>query len=75
MDLTCVYACVFVLHSHMSTMVSSQDLKIVVASIQMAHVLMEKLPDVFTVYFQREGKYFLLNGYQLCAFLLFNKLV
>lgn len=38
-------------------MASSQDLKIVVAAIQMAHVLMEKLPDVFSTYFQREGIY------------------
>ena len=36
-------------------MMASPDLKIVVASIQMANILMEKLPDVFNVYFCREG--------------------
>jgi len=36
-------------------MMASPDLKIVVASIQMANILMEKLPDVFGVYFCREG--------------------
>jgi len=37
-------------------MMASPDLKIVVASIQMANILMEKLPDVFNVYFCREGE-------------------
>lgn len=36
-------------------MLSSQDLKIVVGSLQMAEILMQKLPDVFSVYFRREG--------------------
>uniref|UniRef100_A0AAX7TSL2 E3 ubiquitin-protein ligase n=1 Tax=Astatotilapia calliptera TaxID=8154 RepID=A0AAX7TSL2_ASTCA len=31
------------------------DLKIVVGSLQMAEILMQKLPDVFSVYFRREG--------------------
>ncbi|MGH0122408.1 UNVERIFIED_CONTAM: hypothetical protein FKN15_044761 [Acipenser sinensis] len=35
--------------------VSSQDLKIVVGALQMAEILMQKLPDVFGVYFRREG--------------------
>lgn len=38
-------------------MLSSQDLKIVVGSLQMAEILMQKLPDVFSVYFRREGRF------------------
>ncbi|XP_076002430.1 E3 ubiquitin-protein ligase TRIP12-like [Genypterus blacodes] len=41
--------------SHIASMLSSQDLKIVVGSLQMARILMQKLPDVFSVYFRREG--------------------
>ncbi|KAM4589448.1 E3 ubiquitin-protein ligase TRIP12 isoform 2-T6 [Fundulus diaphanus] len=41
--------------SHIASMLSSQDLKIVVGSLQMADILMQKLPDVFSVYFRREG--------------------
>ncbi|XP_071386208.1 E3 ubiquitin-protein ligase TRIP12 isoform X3 [Centroberyx affinis] len=41
--------------SHIASMLSSQDLKIVVGSLQMAEILMQKLPDVFSVYFRREG--------------------
>lgn len=44
------------IHSHIASMLSSQDLKIVVGSLQMAEILMQKLPDVFSVYFRREGK-------------------
>jgi len=44
--------------SHVAAMMASPDLKIVVASIQMANILMEKLPDVFGVYFCREGSLF-----------------
>lgn len=47
-----VCLCVF---SHIASMLSSQDLKIVVGSLQMAEILMQKLPDVFSVYFRREG--------------------
>lgn len=36
-------------------MLSSQDLKIVVGALQMAEILMQKLPDIFSVYFRREG--------------------
>lgn len=49
-----VYSCVFIF-SHIASMLSSQDLKIVVGSLQMAEILMQKLPDVFSVYFRREG--------------------
>uniref|UniRef100_A0A8C9S1I7 E3 ubiquitin-protein ligase n=1 Tax=Scleropages formosus TaxID=113540 RepID=A0A8C9S1I7_SCLFO len=41
--------------SHIASMLSSQDLKIVVGALQMAEILMQKLPDVFSVYFRREG--------------------
>ena len=41
--------------SHLAGMLSSQDLKIVVGATQMAHILMQKLPDVFGVHFRREG--------------------
>ncbi|KAG9509563.1 E3 ubiquitin-protein ligase TRIP12 [Fragariocoptes setiger] len=41
--------------SHIATMLASPDQKIVVGAIQMAIVLMDKLPDVFAVYFRREG--------------------
>ena len=36
-------------------MLGSQDYRVVVAAIQMAVILIEKLPEVFLVYFQREG--------------------
>ncbi|XP_071951146.1 E3 ubiquitin-protein ligase TRIP12-like isoform X2 [Antedon mediterranea] len=41
--------------SHIAAMVSSQDIKVVVGALQMAHILMQKLPDIFHVYFRREG--------------------
>lgn len=47
--------------SHIASMLSSQDLKIVVGSLQMAEILMQKLPDVFSVYFRREGVRFVLS--------------
>ncbi|NXF33896.1 TRIPC ligase, partial [Nyctibius bracteatus] len=40
--------------SHIASMLSSQDLKIVVGALQMAEILMQKLPDIFSVYFRRE---------------------
>ncbi|XP_072317895.1 E3 ubiquitin-protein ligase TRIP12 isoform X2 [Eucyclogobius newberryi] len=45
----------YAVSSHIASMLSSQDLKIVVGSLQMAEILMQKLPDVFSVYFRREG--------------------
>ena len=36
-------------------MMASQDIRVVVGAVQMAHILMQKLPDVFSVYFRREG--------------------
>lgn len=48
-------------------MLSSQDLKIVVGSLQMAEILMQKLPDVFSVYFRREGNGVHTAGLLKCA--------
>ncbi|NWU02874.1 TRIPC ligase, partial [Urocynchramus pylzowi] len=45
--------------SHIASMLSSQDLKIVVGALQMAEILMQKLPDIFSVYFRREDLFFL----------------
>jgi E3 ubiquitin-protein ligase TRIP12 len=36
-------------------MLKSQDYKVVVGAFQMAVLLMDKLPDIFAVYFHREG--------------------
>ncbi|XP_069194936.1 E3 ubiquitin-protein ligase TRIP12 isoform X14 [Procambarus clarkii] len=41
--------------SHLATMLSSHDLKIIVGAIQMAEILMIKLPEIFAIYFRREG--------------------
>lgn len=41
--------------SHIAAMMASNDLKVVVAAVQMAEILMQKLPDVFSIYFRREG--------------------
>ncbi|NWV51159.1 TRIPC ligase, partial [Daphoenositta chrysoptera] len=50
--------------SHIASMLSSQDLKIVVGALQMAEILMQKLPDIFSVYFRREANkdFFFLKG-------------
>jgi E3 ubiquitin-protein ligase TRIP12 len=37
-------------------MMASQDLRIVVSALQMAEILMQKLPDLFSIHFTREGK-------------------
>ena len=37
-------------------MMASSDVKVVVGAIQMAEILMQKLPEVFSVFFRREGK-------------------
>jgi E3 ubiquitin-protein ligase TRIP12 len=36
-------------------MLKAQDYRVVVGAIQMAEILMQKLPDIFNVYFHREG--------------------
>nr|CAB3267252.1 E3 ubiquitin-protein ligase TRIP12 [Phallusia mammillata] len=41
--------------SHIASMLSSYDLKVLVGALQMAMILMNKLPDIFKVYFLREG--------------------
>ena len=41
--------------SHIAAMLASPDLRIVVGALQMAEILMQKMPDVFCVYFRREG--------------------
>lgn len=41
--------------SHIAAMLASSDQKILVGAIQMALILMDKLPDIFSIYFQREG--------------------
>jgi E3 ubiquitin-protein ligase TRIP12 len=41
--------------SYIATMLKSQDYKVVVGAFQMAVLLMDKLPDIFAVYFHREG--------------------
>lgn len=38
-------------------MLGSPDLKVVVGAIQMANILMQKLSDIYGVYFRREGNY------------------
>lgn len=45
--------------SHIAAMLASHDLRIVVGAIQMASILMQKLPDVFGVRFMREGLFLL----------------
>ena len=52
--------CTFVT-SHLATMLKAQDYRVVVGAIQMAEILMQKLPDTFNVYFHREGVMYQLN--------------
>ncbi|XP_066255069.1 E3 ubiquitin-protein ligase TRIP12 isoform X1 [Euwallacea similis] len=44
-----------VVSSHIAGMMASSDLRIVVGALQMAEILMNKLPDEFGVHFRREG--------------------
>ena len=41
--------------SHLATMLKAQDYRLVVGAMQMAEVLLQKLPSIFTLYFHREG--------------------
>ncbi|ESP04180.1 hypothetical protein LOTGIDRAFT_136701 [Lottia gigantea] len=41
--------------SHIAGMMASPDLKVVVGALQLAEILMQKLPDIFSIYFRREG--------------------
>ena len=36
-------------------MLASSDYKIVISALQMSEILMKKLPEIFSVYFYREG--------------------
>ena len=49
------YLLLFRIYSHIASMLASQDHKVVVGALQMADILMRKLPDTFTQYFQRQG--------------------
>ncbi|XP_075236613.1 E3 ubiquitin-protein ligase ctrip isoform X2 [Lycorma delicatula] len=44
-----------IVSSHLAGMMASQELRIVVGALQMAEILMQKLPNVFAVHFTREG--------------------
>uniref|UniRef100_A0A182PRP1 E3 ubiquitin-protein ligase n=1 Tax=Anopheles epiroticus TaxID=199890 RepID=A0A182PRP1_9DIPT len=41
--------------SHIAGMMASNDMRIVVGAVQMADILMHKLPEVFGMHFRREG--------------------
>ncbi len=41
--------------SHLAAMLKAQDYRLVVGAMQMAEVLMHKLPHIFSQYFYREG--------------------
>ena len=41
--------------SHIAAMLASCDYKIVISALQISEILMKKLPEVFSVYFYREG--------------------
>lgn len=43
------------LSSHIAGMMASNDLRIVVGSMQMAEILMQKLPEIFIIHFRRDG--------------------
>ena len=43
------------LPSHIATMLKSKDYQTIVGGVQMAHILMEKLPNIFLISFHREG--------------------
>ena len=44
--------------SHIASMLASSDTKIIISALQIAEILMQRLPDVFAVYFRREGVLF-----------------
>ena len=41
--------------SQIASMLASADTKILVSALQICEILMQKMPDVFSVYFLREG--------------------
>jgi len=51
--------------SHIAAMMASADLNAIIASLQMAFLLMGKLPDVYRIQFRREGNSYLALAYHL----------
>ena len=41
--------------SHIASMLASTDYRIVISALQISEILMKKLPEIFSVYFYREG--------------------
>lgn len=41
--------------SSIATMLASNDTRMIVCAVQMCNILMEKIPEIFSIYFQREG--------------------
>ena len=41
--------------SQIASMLASSDYKIVISALQISEILMKKLPNIFSVYFYREG--------------------
>jgi hypothetical protein len=46
---------VYPVSSQIAALLGSRDQKVVVSALQMAHILMDKLPEVFRIYFRKEG--------------------
>ena len=55
MDRVVHFLC-FSLCSHIAAMMASHDVRAVVCAVQMAQILIDKLPEVFSIYFRREGR-------------------
>ena len=55
--------------SHIAAMMASADLNAIIASLQMAFLLMGKLPDVYRIQFRREGNSYLALAYHLCSWM------
>ena len=53
---------VCVLSSQVAALLGSRDQKVVVSALQMAHILMEKLPEIFRIYFRKEGDLWLVGS-------------
>ena len=47
--------CHLPISSHIASMLASNDTKIIVSALQISEILMQNLPDIFAIYFQREG--------------------
>ena len=57
-DLLATLLCHLPISSHIASMLASNDSKIVVSALQLAELCMQRLPDIFAVYFYREGVIF-----------------